>query len=265
MNFTMSCITMTIKKNKGVKELTKNLHEKLTIIQNEMKVPKSNYNSFGKYYYRSCSDILEEAKGHLQEHKLTLYITDEVTTFGEGDSTRFYIKSIATLTDNESGESISVSAFAREPLNKKGQDESQVTGSSSTYARKYALNGLFAIDDTKDADADEYANESSARATYESKGSSPKTPQNSPKQAPEPKTTKDNSTQPSGDIEPLKEQINDLTRVIAPHSKEAEMEMIQIFTSDFGTTNYRLMQDKDVEVASTIITKLEKLKEKYNI
>ena len=127
----------------------KNIEQKLNYIQGALKAPKNQRNNFGGYNYRSCEDILEALKPLLGETKTTLTISDEPVIVGD----RFYIKATATLRDseNEKGE-ICVNAFAREPLSKKGMDEAQLTGATSSYARKYALNGLFAIDDTKDAD-----------------------------------------------------------------------------------------------------------------
>lgn len=120
----------------------------LTEIQKKLKAPKSNYNSFGKYNYRSCEDILEAVKPLLGDNKLTL--SDEVVQIGD----RIYVKATAVFRDGAT--ETRVSAFAREAESKKGMDESQVTGTASSYARKYALNGLFLIDDTKDADTDEF-------------------------------------------------------------------------------------------------------------
>lgn len=128
------------------------VYEKLMLVQAELKVPKGQYNSFGKYKYRSCEDILEAAKPVLAKHKAVLKVGDDLV-FVEG---RFYIKATAVFTDVESGEAIENSALAREEDSKKGMDGSQITGTASSYARKYCLNGLFAIDDTKDADTDEY-------------------------------------------------------------------------------------------------------------
>ena len=125
-----------------------NVYEKLIAIQSELKAPKSQYNNFGKYAYRNCEDILEALKPILKEHKSTIYIADEIVTVLE----RFYVKATVTFIDAESGESITNTAYAREEESKKGMDGSQVTGASSSYARKYALNGMFAIDDTKDSD-----------------------------------------------------------------------------------------------------------------
>lgn len=119
-------------------------------IQSELKAPKGQYNSFGKYKYRSAEDILEAVKPLLKEHKCHLTLSDEMVLVGE----RYYIKATATLSTEE--KNVSTTAYARESESKKGMDESQITGTASSYARKYALNGLFAIDDTKDADTDEY-------------------------------------------------------------------------------------------------------------
>lgn len=123
------------------------IHEKLSQIQSKLNAPKGQYNSFGKYNYRNCEDILQALKPILAEHKCHVSLSDEVVIVGN----RFYIKATATITDSENN-SFSTTAFAREAESKKGMDESQVTGSTSSYARKYALNGLFAIDDNKDAD-----------------------------------------------------------------------------------------------------------------
>ena len=121
--------------------------KELIMIQQELKAPKTQRNNFGGYNYRSCEDILEAVKPLLAEQSCTLTITDEIVMVGE----RIYLKATATLTNPE-GQSVSTTAFAREPEQKKGMDESQISGMASSYARKYALNGLFCIDDTKDAD-----------------------------------------------------------------------------------------------------------------
>ena len=120
--------------------------EKIVAIQSELKAPKGQYNSFGKYNYRSCEDILEGVKPLLAKHGLVLTIRDCIELIGD----RFYVKATATITDGK--EQLSTDAYARESADKKGMDASQVTGATSSYARKYALNGLLAIDDTKDAD-----------------------------------------------------------------------------------------------------------------
>ena len=126
--------------------------EKVVKVQSELKAPKGQYNSFGKYKYRSCEDIVESVKPILAKYGLTIKLSDELLLVGE----RYYIKATATITDGT--DKIETTAYAREPQEKKGMDESQITGTASSYARKYALNGLLAIDDT-DADADEYTNQ----------------------------------------------------------------------------------------------------------
>lgn len=121
----------------------------LTEIQSNLKAPKNQYNSFGKYYYRSAEDILEGVKPHLAKHQLVLIIRDEIVQVGD----RYYVKAIAELRRLGDDDHSAISeAYAREDENKKGMDGSQVTGAASSYARKYALNGLFLIDDTKDQD-----------------------------------------------------------------------------------------------------------------
>lgn len=122
-------------------------------IQKELKAPKGQYNSFGKYKYRSAEDILEAVKPLLHKNGSQLTLSDEIVLIGD----RYYVKALAALTDGT--DHIEVCAYAREDLDKKGMDGSQITGTASSYARKYALNGLFLIDDTKDADTDEYANQ----------------------------------------------------------------------------------------------------------
>ena len=124
------------------------IYAKLNVIQLNLIAPKNQYNSFGKYNYRSCEDILEGLKPCLQETKTAVTVNDEIVQIGD----RYYVKATATLFDCETGESVSNTAYAREEESKKGMDSSQVTGATSSYARKYALNGLFCIDDVKDAD-----------------------------------------------------------------------------------------------------------------
>lgn len=141
-----------------------NVYEKLAVIQQELIAPKNQYNSFGKYNYRSCEDILEGLKPCLQKVKAAVTVSDELVQIGE----RYYIKATATLYDAESSESVSNTAYAREDEGKKGMDVSQVTGATSSYARKYALNGLFCIDDVKDADTrDNRQNEATEQAKAE--------------------------------------------------------------------------------------------------
>lgn len=128
---------------------------KLMAIQTNIKAPKNLFNSFGKYKYRNAEGICEAVKPYLQEQNCSLTLSDEIIEVGG----RVYVKATAVLWDNETGKSVCVSAMAREADEKKGMDESQITGTASSYARKYALNGLFLLDDTKDADSDEHHNE----------------------------------------------------------------------------------------------------------
>jgi hypothetical protein len=137
------------------KKEKKTLLEKLSNIQNELKAPKGQYNKFGNYKYRSCEDILEAVKPLLKKNRTSLIISDELENIGD----RYYIKATAILYDLDSDNKIYNTAFAREEEVKKGMDGSQITGTASSYARKYALNGLFNIDDTKDADTDEFKNQ----------------------------------------------------------------------------------------------------------
>lgn len=125
--------------------------KELAIIQATLKAPKSLRNKFGGYNYRSCESILEAVKPLLMEQKCRMILTDRIINLGD----RYYVEATATIF-NDNGESMSTTAFAREEETKKGMDAAQITGTASSYARKYALNGLFAIDDTKDPDTDEH-------------------------------------------------------------------------------------------------------------
>ena len=128
------------------------IYQKLNIVQSKMKAPKNLFNSFGKYKYRNAESILEAFKPYGKELGLVLMLNDSVEQVGD----RVYIKATATLIDIEDNSQTEVSAYAREPMSKKGLDDSQLSGATSSYARKYCLNGLFLLDDTKDADTDEY-------------------------------------------------------------------------------------------------------------
>lgn len=141
------------------------IYGKLMMIQQELKAPKGQYNSFAKYNYRSCEDILEAVKPLCIKNNATLLLNDAVQEV----SGRFYVVATATLVDTESGDSVSANAYAREPQDKKGMDDSQITGMASSYARKYALNGLFCIDDTKEADTDEAKRQEDAPKNREKK------------------------------------------------------------------------------------------------
>ena len=131
---------------------TRTFSEKLGAIQTELKAPKNLHNSFGGYNYRSAEGILEAVKPLLKKYRVFLSITDNIVEIGG----RVYVKATACLSDIESKESLGVDAYAREAESKKGMDEAQITGATSSYARKYALNGLFLLDDTKDVDTEEY-------------------------------------------------------------------------------------------------------------
>lgn len=146
------------------------LHKKLWTIQQTLNAPKNQRNNFGGYNYRSAEDILEAVKTLLQS--ITLTVSDEIVLIGN----RYYVKATATLSDGE--DEIAVTAYAREEESKKGMDASQLTGATSSYARKYALNGLFCIDDAKDPDTDAYAKQTNQQ---------PRQQKNQPKQQPQQK------------------------------------------------------------------------------
>ncbi|QAR69394.1 hypothetical protein EQI52_06165 [Leuconostoc mesenteroides] len=134
--------------------------KELIEIQSKLEAPKGQYNTFGKYAYRSAEDILGAVKPLATEQKASITLSDDVVLVGD----RIYMKATATIT-NEAGESFSTTGFARESENKKGMDDSQISGSASSYARKYALNGLLAIDDTKDADSNEQTQQTTKATT----------------------------------------------------------------------------------------------------
>ncbi len=142
--------------------------EKVMNIQKVMKVPKNLYNSFGKYHYRNAETILETAKPICSEFGVLLTVSDEIVCVGDKN----YIKATAKLCDVESDASIETHGYAREADMKKGMDDSQITGACSSYARKYALNGLFCLDDTKDADTDEFTSMTSSKKKQASQSES---------------------------------------------------------------------------------------------
>lgn len=151
-----------------VKGITNGFYEKVQKIQEELKAPKNQFNKFGNYAYRSCEDIYNAVKPLLAKYGLVLTVTDELVLIGE----RYYIKATATLQENAILYIKNV-AYAREEETKKGMDGSQITGASSSYARKYALNGLFLIDDVRDSDTTnthgkEYVNDEVNKKTYRS-------------------------------------------------------------------------------------------------
>lgn len=168
-----------------------NIYKKLMAVQSELKAPKGQYNKFGGYNYRSCEDILEAVKPLLNKHGLVLVLTDSVSEQGD----RFYVRAEARLIDADNGDEIKTNAYAREALTRKGMDDSQVTGSTSSYARKYALNGLFCIDDNKDADTWNNAPQGRSNARNDSpKGNYTKAGRQAEKTASQPAQTKKTPT-----------------------------------------------------------------------
>lgn len=137
---------MAKKKENRIEEIP--FKQRLMMVQSELNAPKNQFNKFGGYRYRNCEDIFNAVKPLLRKYLLSLYVTDDIVIEGE----RYYVRTIATVLDTLSDQEISNTAYAREEETKKGMDSSQVTGASSSYARKYALNGLFLIDDVKDSD-----------------------------------------------------------------------------------------------------------------
>lgn len=142
-----------------MEKTNENLIKALSKVQSELKAPKGQYNSFANFRYRSCEDILESVKPILAKYNLVLNLSDELVMIGD----RYYIKAIAGVTDGE--DIITSVAYAREPQELPKMSDSQVTGTASSYARKYALNGLFAIDDTKDPDTDDFKKQTSQEET----------------------------------------------------------------------------------------------------
>lgn len=159
---------MAEKKNEEeIKENNLTFHEKFLALISELKVPKNQFNNFGKYNYRSAEDILEGVKPTAIKYGLIPSLSDEIIQIGD----RYYIKATASISDGE--KTLSSTGLAREEETKKGMDGSQITGTASSYARKYAMNGLYQIDDTKDADTDEFGNQQNkGTSSNDSKASS---------------------------------------------------------------------------------------------
>lgn len=156
-----------MEENKGTTKTKKNIYDKLSAVQTAIKAPKNLYNSFGKYSYRNAEGILEALKPYLSENGLACTVGDELEAVGE----RLFVKATVTLVDVSGSGSVSVSAYAELDATHKGMTADQRTGCASSYARKYALNGMFLLDDTKDADTDEFTRQTSAG----SKTDAPKT------------------------------------------------------------------------------------------
>ena len=190
------------------------IHEKLITVQKNLVAPKSNYNNFGKYKYRSAEDILEAVKPLNAENGLLLTISDEPLLIGDWH----YIKATASITDGN--ESVTVTAYARESVEKKGMDHSQITGTASSYARKYALNGLYLIDDTKDADTDEYRNQGNKAPAVKS------------------------ATQ--AEIGNLKKEIIAFSKLMAEQGKDVKPEQVE---QTLNITDYAKLNSEDVKEA----------------
>lgn len=198
------------------------LHDKLVKIQGELKAPKSNENTFGKYKYRSCEDIMEAVKPFIKSENVTVTLSDDIWLCGN----RTYVKSCATLSDGSA--SISTFGYAREEETKKGMDASQITGAASSYARKYALNGLFGIDDSADSDATNEG-EDKTKTTAPPKKTAP--PLNTPAAA-SPETI---------------EQIGKLTGAMEYGSKEK-----QKLLKDHGVTSKNMTQKQADSILETL-------------
>lgn len=200
-----------------------NFTQKLLNAQSELKAPKGQYNSFGKYKYRSAEDILEAVKPINAKNGVLLTITDEPVLIGDWH----YIKATATVTDGT--DNISVTAYARESETKKGQDVSQITGTASSYARKYALNGLYLIDDTKDADTDEY------------------TKQAQPKRSAPQKSSPTSNVKPSSkDIGELKAKVNSFSELMKTKGKKVTPDMV---LETLGITEFDSLSILDIKEA----------------
>ena len=216
-----------------------NLYEKVSKLQAELKCNKSQYNSFGKYNYRSCEDITEAIKPYLTQLGLALIMNDEVV-FIDG---RFYIKSTATLINTEDGEKISSTAYAREEDAKKGMDASQVTGAASSYSRKYALNALLCLDDTKDADASNTHSKESTTPNIQSR------PQQRPTNN---QTSSRNSTSANISI-----TLAEATNTIMPAGKFAGKTLGEILAENKGYISFVANTSKDAKLKAAAIKLLE--------
>lgn len=201
-------------------------------IQEELKAPKSQYNRFGGYAYRSVEDILTAVKPLLVNEKAELTLTDELVLIGD----RYYVKATATYEDKD-GKKV-VTGYARESENKKGMDASQITGTASSYARKYALNGLFLIDDTKDADSEEYHRRTSPTVQQ--------------KQTAKKQTTQRQVTKEQQVISAKKRQYDMITQKIADHSGESLGTVKELIIND-------VKESGDDKKAKTAVSKWDTL------
>jgi len=214
------------------------LYERLSNIQMELKAPKNQYNSFRKYKYRSCEDILEGVKPVCNKYRVTLVIKDEISSLPNND--RVYVKAVATLYDWDSDNSISNYAYAREEETKKGMDSSQVTGATSSYARKYALNGLFNIDDTKDADTDAYANQTNHKAKRQQ---SQAKPQQSSVQSKKEEATRENMLEYL--VAMYKEYKENVAMYIKPLLKANNVKVVSDLNNEQLTTLYTAVKSNE--------------------
>lgn len=231
MNVDLNNLPDEVPSDKPSTAVKSNLTAKLMMIQAELKAPKTQTNSFGNYNYRSCEDILNALKQHLLTYKAVVLLTDDLVLIGD----RFYIKATAKLVDTESNEEICVSAYAREDLQRKKMDGSQLTGSASSYARKYALNGLFAIDDTKDSD---YTNQF---------GKEPQTQYQPPQQYQPPK-----QEPPQLPIQQVKFEINQLARKKGIKSSKVLNEVQQ-------KVKYKINEGINLQQAEEVINLLHQM------
>jgi hypothetical protein len=207
------------------------IYGKLQNVQCKLKAPKGQYNSFGKYNYRNCEDILEAVKPLLKEEGLTLNVSDELVLIGE----RYYVKATALLLELEGTGQMTAMGYAREEENKKGMDGSQVTGASSSYARKYALNGMFLIDDTKDSDSTN---------TGDTKGKKEIRKPEEPKANPE--------------LAKIISEIN-TTATTLTCDKTLIADAVKLHHSIDGVKNANYNSIKDLSVANAVLAELKKL------
>ena len=227
------------KENIKIKGEYMSIHKKLLDIQTKLKAPKGQYNNFGKYKYRNCEDILEAAKPLLAEVGCVLTLEDDIWQVDN----RFYVKTTAKIVDIESSDEITTVAFAREEDSKKGMDGSQVTGASSSYARKYALNGLFCIDDTKDSDV--------TNNGETDKSTNKNTPQ---------KTDKESDDKLENAIKAIDSLVNTLTQNGVDKKVIGDTIKNHFERNGKKSANYNAI--KDVEVATNVYKALKKLEVK---
>lgn len=234
------------------------IYDKLAKIQCALKAPKSQYNAFGKYKYRKCEDILESLKPLLSAEKCVIKLSDQVELIGD----RYYIKASATIVDSESGEEISVVGYAREETDKKGMDGSQITGASSSYARKYALNGLFAIDDN--ADSDDTNNGQTDTTSAQSERGAKASKQDKPIVAQEPsKASEPNKEQHT--LPDAEGKMQTIKKLIAG-TKVAPTEVAKFITKMFNKKWLRdLTEDEYLQLLDCLETEINQRKSEDNV